>query len=356
MPPTGLPKPADPGRAPGVTRATRRVGGGGAALVVLLAVAGVAHGRAAPRAQVARASCAATRVARVPLRDDGGYLSVPVSIRGPGGGGAFSLLVDTGAEGGLIQGGVVSALHLPIDPDRRTVLHGTGGIAGVVPNAIVPDLRLGTAGPDQEELDLGMVSMPVGDLPGQPVIQPPVAGLLGGDVLAGLDVEFDVAGGWLSFWRVRSDAASCHDAPDGGGAEGGVPAWHGVYETIPLLRAGHRVSVAAELDGMPLTALVDSGARSRILSTDMAARAGLSADRLAGDPGGETSGVDGRRVLYHWHAFTSLRIGRWVERAPVLTVAPLPDGLDMLLGADWFARHDVWISYATGRMFVRPAR
>ncbi|ACI50392.1 conserved hypothetical protein [Gluconacetobacter diazotrophicus PA1 5] len=311
-------------------------------LAILALLAMPAHAEPAP-GQDDAPPCALTRIARVPLRDDGGYLSVPVSITGSQGRAAFSLLVDTGAEGGLISSGVVSALHLAIDPDRRTVLQGTGGIAGVVPNAMVPDLRLGA--PGQEGLDLGPLSIPVGDLPGQPVIQPPVAGLLGADVLAGFDVEFDVAGGWLTFWRPQSDTA-CQP----------VPVWHGVYQTVPLQRAGHRVSVAAELDTRDLTALVDSGARSRILSTDAAQRMGLSADRLAADPGGETSGVDGRPVPYHWHRFTSLRIGREDERAPVLTVAPLRDQVDMLLGADWFAGHDVWISYATSRMFVRPAR
>lgn len=288
--------------------------------------------------------CAVTRIARVPLRDDGGYLSVPVSIAGRAAQGAYSLVVDTGAEGGLISGRVAEALGLLIDSGRRTVLYGTGGAGGMVPNVLIADLRLTTE--DGQGLDLGPLSTPVGDLPGQPMITPPVAGLLGGDVLSHFDLEFDVAGGWLSLWRMRGDDGACHAAP----------AWHGAYDTVPLVRDGHRVAVGVELDGQALTALVDSGARSRILSTDAAARVGVSEDRLAVDPGGETSGVDGRTKWYHWHRFASLRIGNEVEHAPVLTVAPLRDRVDMLLGADWFARHNVWISYAGNRMFVRPAR
>ncbi|WP_408869862.1 aspartyl protease family protein [Gluconacetobacter tumulisoli] len=277
-------------------------------------------------------ACEVIRVARVPLRDDGGYLSFPVSIAGQ----AVSMLVDTGSEGGLVNDGAVRALRLAIDPDRRTVMHGTGGLAGVVPNVVVPDMRIG-------DVRLGDMSIPVGDLPGQPMIRPAIAGLLGGDVLARFDVELDVAGGWLSLWRVGAGSLAC----------GGPPAWRGEYDTIPLGREGHRVTIDAELDGTAMTALVDSGARSRIVSTAMAERVGVGPDRLAVDPGGENSGVDGRAIAYRWHRFTSLRIGRELDRGPVLTVAPLHDRADMLLGADWFAAHAVWISYTTGRMFVR---
>lgn len=325
---------------PSVAERVGRVQGGLARLAVgllfMLPVPGLAD-------EGAPGSCALTRIARVPLRNDGLYLSVPVSIAEGDVREAYSLVVDTGAEGGLISGHVAERLGLAVDSVRRTVIYGTGGTGSLVPNVLIGDLRLETG--DGGGLDLGALSMPVGDLPGQPMITPPVAGLLGGDMLSRFDLEFDVAGGWLSLWRMQGEGSVCRAAP----------AWQGAYDDVALRRDGHRVAVAVELDGRPLTALVDSGARSRILSIEAAARAGVSAERLAGDPGGETSGVDGRPMLYHWHRFASLRVGSGVEQAPVLTVAPLQDRVDMLLGADWFARHDVWISYAGGRMFMRPA-
>lgn len=293
---------------------------------------------AAPAAWAAPApSCAPVLLARLTLRDDGGYLSVPALVAGR----PFSLLVDTGAEGGLIDGAVAAALALPVDMQRRTILQGTGGGGAVVPDIVIPDLRLGTARTGL--LALGALSVPVGALPGQPMIVPPVAGLLGSDVLARFDVEFDGPGGRLSLWR----------APAGGCTP--APAWRGAYTELPAARLGQRLTVTVVLDGVRLTALVDSGARSRILSQAAAARLGVTADRLAVDPGGEASGVDGRPVLYHWHRFGSLRVGEGVERAPVLTVLPLHEPVDMLLGADWFARHAVWLSYGAGRVFVRPA-
>ncbi|MBV8400166.1 MAG: hypothetical protein JOZ17_15715, partial [Acetobacteraceae bacterium] len=58
---------------------------------------------------------------------------------------------------------------------------------------------------------------------------------------------------------------------------------------------------------------------------------------------------------YHWHRFASLQIGREVIRNPVLTVSPLQEEADLLLGSPFFATRRVWLSYASGRMYVQPA-
>ena len=79
----------------------------------------------------------------------------------------------------------------------------------------------------------------------------------------------------------------------------------------------------------------------------------MSADVLAGDPGGINAGVDGHESTYHWHRFASLAVGAERFVRPVLTVAPIAERFDLLLGSDWFSGRDVWISYASGQVFVR---
>ena len=64
--------------------------------------------------------------------------------------------------------------------------------------------------------------------------------------------------------------------------------------------------MAAALDGRAVTALLDTGARSRIVST---AAAQVPPGLLAGEPGGLTSGIEGRESVYHWHRFRSLAVG-----------------------------------------------
>ncbi len=60
-----------------------------------------------------------------------------------------------------------------------------------------------------------------------------------------------------------------------------------------------------------------------------------------------------REQPYHWHRFETLAIADEVERLPVLKVAPLAGGYDMLLGTDWLAHREVWVSYATRQLFWR---
>lgn len=316
-----------------IPRHFRPVCGVVAGLAVLLACVQVLPVRHAHAQDTARL-CSRRHVAQVPLRNDGGYLSIVAQVAGRD----LSLLVDTGSDGGLLTPEMVHRLRLALDPDQQTVVHGTGGTAHATPNAIVPDLRIGG-------IDFGVMSAPVGILPGQPMITPPVGGLLGGDILSRFDLDMDVPNGQLGLWEVHAASLACAQPP----------AWAGWYDTLPLQRQENRFMLNVRINGQPVMALLDSGARSRIVSPHVAARLGVPAQQLETDPGGITSGIDGHEDVYHWHRFSSLQIGHELERNTVMTVAPLREGLEMLLGSDWFATHRVWISYATGQAFVRPA-
>nr|WP_249208826.1 retroviral-like aspartic protease family protein [Acetobacter okinawensis] len=271
-------------------------------------------------------------VARVALRNDQGFLNIPVSLNGH----AASMIVDTGSEGSLLSPEAAALFDTRLDPSRHTMVHGTGGVGRIVPNAVVRSFKMGG-------LEFGPVSVPVDTLPAVPRTEPAVEGLVGGDLLSRYDVEFDVAQGTLSFWSVGT--------PKCAGPQG----WRYIYRAVPLQNAGERVIARVELDGHALEALVDSGARSCIVSTRAAERMGVSAAQLATDPGGLTTGVDGHQQTYHWHKFGMMQVGQEQEHAPVLTVAPVQDTVDMLLGADWFAAHRVWISYRTHMLYVMPA-
>ncbi|MBS1102501.1 aspartyl protease family protein [Gluconobacter sp. Dm-62] len=281
--------------------------------------------------------CEMTRAVVLPLRDDGGYLSVPVTVNGQN----ASMIVDTGSEGSLMTPGGVAALHLPPDPEHRTMMQGPNGSPRLVPNIRIQDLRLGTH--HLGKLPLGAGTMAVGVLPGSPMITPPVFGLLGADVLADYDLEFDVPHQRLILWHVHLGSHVCQQPP----------AWIGHWTTIPVHRISGRLTVPFTLDGLSGTALLDSGARSHIVSTDFAHRLGLTDDELALDPGGMTSGVDLRERQYHWHHFKRFELGGTAWTRPVLTVAPVHDQADMLLGSDWFAHHEIWLSYATKQLFFR---
>ncbi len=251
----------------------------------------------------------------------------------------LSLLLDTGADAGLVTPQVAQRLALPVDPGRRTLLQGTGGNGAWAQIVIVRSLRLG-------QLRIVDQAIPVGPLPAAPNVVPPVGGLLGADILSAFDVEIDVPDNRLTFYRAPPDGSSC--------AGKGLPPWSTSYEVVPLRRAGGRLLATVRLDGQPIEALVDTGARSTILSTDAAARLGIGRDALAKDPGGIGGGIDMQPIEYRWHRFQSLQVGSEVIDRPVLTVLPHVDAAELLLGSDFFRTRRVWLSYSTNRMFIRP--
>ncbi len=292
---------------------------------VLLAALALASLAAAARA--APPPCAP--LATASLRDVAGFLLVPVDLDGA----AASVLIDTGSDAGLIDGGAVRALGLAPGTRRLATLEGTGGGGRAVPVVLVPRMLLGG-------LAIRNLPMPVGSLPEAPNVSPPVVGLIGGDLLGRFAVGIDVPDGRF---ELLPDTPRC-----------AAPLAPGPADTIPLEASGDRRMLTARLDGLGVTALLDTGARSRIVATRTALAVGVDPATLAAEPGGVASGIDLRDEIYHWHRFRSLRIGTATERRPLLTVMRLSgSAADMLLGADWFSRRRVLISYATNRMFVQ---
>ncbi|GBQ90373.1 retroviral-like aspartic protease family protein [Asaia krungthepensis] len=313
------------------------------ALATLLAPASV---RAVP--------CAPRHIADIPLHNDGLFLNAPVILDGR----QARFILDTGSEGSLITPEAAGALRLSPDPAHATMIQGPNGRGQLAPNLLIRALSLGL-------IPFGQRSIPLGALPGVPMLSPPIAGLMGVDLLGSYDIEFDVRQQRLSLWLPSPGSlANGHSSP-GRVPAGSVacmpgPAWPQGYTTLRTRREGARLAVSFSLDGHEGTALIDSGARSHILSRRFAHSMGITDDILRRDQGGVTSGVDLNARWYHWHHFHALHLleekpgtGNPIWKDPVLTVSDMRDGADMLLGADWFAQHSIWISFSAGQVWVR---
>ncbi|MBV9655152.1 MAG: aspartyl protease family protein [Acetobacteraceae bacterium] len=290
-------------------------------------------------ASEARAGCAVTPLASLPIADTAHFLTLSGAIDGQ----AVSLLMDTGADTALITPEAAGRLNLAADPARVTQIIGTGGPAGISPHVLIGRLALGA-------LAVEHLSAPLGALPAVPRVLPPVAGLLGADLLSRFDLDLDLPGRRMTLYAVAeagSGGVPCATAV--------LPPWTGPFDTVALRRLGDRLIAPVRIDGEPASALIDTGARSILVSTQAASRLGVGPDQLATDAGGITGGVDLRDVSFHWHRFATLQIGTETIRNPVLTVSAFSEQADMLLGAPFFATRRVWLSYATGRMFIQRA-
>ncbi|QDH17097.1 retroviral-like aspartic protease family protein [Swingsia samuiensis] len=278
------------------------------------------------------APCTLKRAITLSIKDTGGYLSIPVKINGS----EVSMIIDTGSQGSLMTPEGVHLLHLPTDPNHHTIMQGPNGTPRLVPNISIHNLSFG-------HLNLGPGSMPTGNLPGAPILHPPILGLLGADAIDGYDLEFNIPHHQLTFWKATPSSPACTIRP----------LWKGKWNTILARETDGRLMVPFILDGTRGIALLDSGARSHIINTAFTYRLGLNDELLALDPGGVSAGVDLHQRRYHWHRFHRFTMGGTVWLNPVLTVAPVHDQADMLLGSDWFSKHDIWLSYSSGQVFVQ---
>jgi hypothetical protein len=185
-------------------------------------------------------------------------------------------------------------------------------------------------------------SLTVGTLPRTSVAGRTVDGLLGRDFLSVFDLVLDMPAQTLTLYDVQ-------------GCAGRFLPWSDPYTQVPVQMPMESALVAqVALDGVPLHALIDTGASSSVLGAPGMIRMGLTAAGLTQDPGVTVSGQGPRLVTMRQHRFRSLTVGGQTMPDPEIWVAPIrfTPIVDMLLGEDWLAGKRVWISYLTRQVFV----
>jgi predicted aspartyl protease len=276
-------------------------------------------------------TCTVDRVAEVPVRILGGAIAVAAKInRYP-----VQMLLDTGASGSMLDQLMVEGLGLPDDPHRQTNVHSIGGEV-LSRNAMIQSFEIG--GQEWQSMSLATSRLPTTFQ-----TEPPVAGILGGDRLSSFDVELDIPHGRMTLWNVRH-------------CTGDFVRWDLPHYTVPLTRrAQNRMVAEIEIDGHPVAALIDWGARTSSMTEDTATQLGVTPERLEKDRSETIRGTDRNDIKVRLHSFDAVRIGGEVIHHAVIRVGGLHLGdVNMLLGADYARSRRIWLSYATRQMFVLP--
>jgi hypothetical protein len=288
----------------------------------------------------AQADCRVVQQDAVPLDPVDGHLLVTVEVNDT----PERFILDTGAYRTLMAEGVVRRLGLERDGWVASIVRGIAGIEQR-PDAHPRSLRLGTVTLRRRTLGGGS-SVTVGPLATDGIAGQSVAGLLGRDFLAPFDLDIDVPARRLTLYDVR-------------GCEAAFLPWTMPYAALPAsMPADTALTVSVMLDGRPLRALVDTGAAASLVTAPGMARLGLTDAFLARDPGGNGAGIGPAPVPMRHHRFAALQIGPDTIPHPLLWVAPVrvTPVADLLLGGDWLASRHVWLSFATGQVFVAMAR
>lgn len=295
------------------------------ALLAILALSGGVTLPAWGRTQ----ACAFELRAEMPLTILRNFMLVPAALDG----GRVMMVVDTGAEATTVTPETVEALGLAWVPGGPTLLGVGGEVRG---GGSVRLRRIELGGWTRSGLDLG-----VGRLPHLAAARP-VAGLLGVDVLGGYDLDLDL--------RRRSIAIYA-----GTPCPGFVPPGFSPADGHDLHRGdAGLLFVSVLVDGHAVRALLDTGARSSLVSRRAAAGLGVTNSDLDRDPVVAGVGVGRNTIAFRRHRFREVRMGELARHDMTVNIAALPiAGVDMLLGADWLAGRRAWISRAAGRLFLR---
>jgi predicted aspartyl protease len=286
--------------------------------------------------------CKYSRIAEVPVWTQGGRPVTEGSVNGS----KVGILLDTGAGPSLIHRSAVQKLGLtPVDVTGLRMLGADGSALAVqidefkLSHAVRKDWRVLVSG----EATLGSN----------------VAVVLGYDFFQGMDVEFDLPGGAVRFFK----AEDCDGIA--------LSYWTREPAGQVAIEPGGQLELTVQINGQPARAQLDSGASTSVIESDLASRLGVTAKSPGVVPGGCSSGL-GRNPIESWIGqFETFTIGQERIRSPRLRFADLwkdmtsieaggpakkMQGLPaMLLGADFLRTHRVLIAHSQRRIYFTYA-
>lgn len=173
-------------------------------------------------------------------------------------------------------------------------------------------------------------------------------GLLGQNIFRLADVEFDFANGVLRFVKPQHCGHSV------------LAYWATPNQYIGELhvrwtsRQDPELIGKASVNGYQINVQFDTGSNRSVLSLAAAKRAGITPDSPGVVPAGDTIGV-GRHKVQVWSApVAKFEIGgELIEHTHVLIgdIGSSDDGVDMLLGSDFFLAHHIYVAYSQDKLY-----
>ena len=297
-----------------------------AAALLGLALSGLAlSGLAGP----ALAACKVSRIVDLPVTMSGLRPMVPAKINGVD----VMFVADSGAFYSMITPSTAAELKLSLEPAPwNFTLTGVGGEARAS-LTVVKTFTLAAVPIHNVEF---IVASGVDN---------DAAGLLGQNVLGLADVEYDLANGAIRLMRPDGcpHTALAYWAGGKGYSVMGIQA--------PEQRNPHTLGVAY-VNGARILVMFDTGASTSVMTLRAAARAGVKPSDADVLPAGLSYGI-GRHPVKTWITpVASFRIGDEDVRNTRLRIADMDlEGADMLLGADFFLSHRVYVSNSQHKLY-----
>ena len=247
------------------------------------------------------------------------------------------LIADSGAFFSTLTAAAVEQFHLPYNAFQELYVTGLGGreLARVVRVRKFTLVGIHT----WNDADFVVAGSGFG---GQSV------GLLGQNVFRIADVEYDLANGVIRLVRPKGD---CRHTNLAYWAQAAAKPYSVLDIESPTLRQPHTLS-AAYLNGVKIRVMFDTGAHQSLLNLATARRAGITPSSPGVTDGGYSWGL-GHKVHKTWITrFSSFKIGDEEIQHAQLRFGDIDlIEADMLIGADFFLSHRVYVASSQNRLF-----
>ena len=245
------------------------------------------------------------------------------------------MLVDSGAFYSFLTPSTADELKLP----RRMLPfgHHISGYTGGVEAQLTTVTKVGLSGVGLNRVDFVVGGSELGS---------GIRGILGRNILAVADTEYDLAHGVIRLVRPKGDCRQANLAYWAGEAP--------VIEAAMDSSASDRdtaVLVPARINGVKVSALMDTGAPTTTLTLGSARRAGIAADHMK--PFGHAAGLGDERSDRWLADIDSFQLGGEKITDQRLIVDDVDSNSHgMLLGLDYFLSHRVYVSYLQRKVYA----
>lgn len=293
-----------------------------AAGAALMLAPALAHAATAP------AGCTVGQLLELEATMDGTKPMVTVGINGH----AERFLVDSGAFFSNISAGKAAELGLSLTSTGAMVK----GVGGSVQASITTVKTVDLAGVPLRNIRFLVGGSEIGN----------GAGLLGQNVLGIGDVEYDLAHGAVRLMRAKN-------------CKGASLAYWAVdrpVSTVTILprdeRNPHTVGTVT-VNGVKMRAMFDTGAGGTVMTMAAAARIGLKPDSPGVRRDGYGHGIGRNTVAAYVLPIDSIKLGdqEEVRRTHIQAEAMDLGETDLLIGADFFLSHRVYVANGLHRLF-----
>ncbi len=272
------------------------------------------------------ATCHREKLVEVPVTMVGARPTITVKVNGKDG----QFLIDSGAFYSSIEPSGMTKLGLKPTFKPNIQVRGIGGVADA--DAVTV-----------KEFTMASVPFRFVDFLVVEGAGAGIDGILGQNFLGKADVEYDLANGIIRFFT----PTRCGNVNLAYWSTSGV----NILDMLPTDMDRHIVA-SGDLDGKKIRVTFDTGASRSTLTLTAAARAGVTPQTPGVIRGGSETGMGSRRVDTWIAPFDSFRLdGEQVQHTRLRIGGLELPGSDMLLGADFFLSHRVYVANSAGKIY-----